>query len=200
MKILVISNSFIFRTILHDLLSRRFEDYKIQSLESITDLLHMDLQNVDCIIADTNDKYIEKLGKIKILYYNIKMIALDLKKNRDMYIKFVKSEIDGYIYDMTDDDEFIYKINRILKGEKYYEKNYPLGSYNKEENNNIEKNVNKLTKREKEILGYVSKGLSNKDISRELYISQHTVKKHISSILGKMGFKNRKDIIIMNYS
>jgi len=48
-----------------------------------------------------------------------------------------------------------------------------------------------LTAREQEILGLVAKGLSNKDISNQLDISEHTVKNHLKNILHKLHLENR---------
>ncbi|WP_152397641.1 response regulator [Paenibacillus cellulositrophicus] len=48
-----------------------------------------------------------------------------------------------------------------------------------------------LTAREREILGLVAKGLSNKEISSQLEISEHTVKNHLKNILQKLHLENR---------
>ena len=48
-----------------------------------------------------------------------------------------------------------------------------------------------LTIREHEILTQVARGLSNKDISNKLYISEHTVKNHLKNILQKLHLENR---------
>ena len=53
-----------------------------------------------------------------------------------------------------------------------------------------------LTNREKCVLNYVCKGLSNKDIANELKITDYTIKKHVSNILSKLNLRNRQDIII----
>lgn len=50
---------------------------------------------------------------------------------------------------------------------------------------------NPLTGREREILGLVAKGLSNKEISNALDISEHTVKNHLKNILQKLQLDNR---------
>jgi DNA-binding NarL/FixJ family response regulator len=52
-----------------------------------------------------------------------------------------------------------------------------------------------LTVREREVLQLVSQGLSNKLIARELQVSEHTVKFHISSIFAKLGASSRTDAI-----
>ncbi|WP_372636099.1 response regulator [Cohnella sp.] len=50
---------------------------------------------------------------------------------------------------------------------------------------------NPLTARETEILGLVARGMSNRDISSELTISEHTVKNHLKNILHKLHLENR---------
>ena len=54
-----------------------------------------------------------------------------------------------------------------------------------------------LTDRELEVLGYVMKGLTNKEIARILMITHHTVKAHVAAILRKIGAKNRLDASMM---
>jgi DNA-binding CsgD family transcriptional regulator len=53
----------------------------------------------------------------------------------------------------------------------------------------------RLTKRETEVLGLISQGLSNLDISGRLFISEYTVKDHIKKILSKMNLTSRSGII-----
>ena len=48
-----------------------------------------------------------------------------------------------------------------------------------------------LTEREFEVLGYMTKGLSNPDIANKIYVSDCTVKAHVGHILEKMKVQNR---------
>lgn len=52
-----------------------------------------------------------------------------------------------------------------------------------------------LTAREREVLGRLSQGLSNKQIARGLQISEHTVKFHVASIFTKLGASSRTDAV-----
>ena len=53
-----------------------------------------------------------------------------------------------------------------------------------------------LRPREKEVISYVSQGYSNKEIGVKLGISEQTVKCHVSSIMDKLGAKDRTEAAV----
>ena len=55
--------------------------------------------------------------------------------------------------------------------------------------------VESLTAREQEVLEHVAAGLSNRQIASALGISEHTVKFHVSALLGKLGVSSRSAAI-----
>lgn len=59
----------------------------------------------------------------------------------------------------------------------------------------VEELSDPLTARESQVLGLLGGGLSNKMIARELHISEHTVKFHISSLYSKLGASNRAEAV-----
>ncbi len=54
----------------------------------------------------------------------------------------------------------------------------------------------KLTDREMEVLKLVAKGMNNRDIAKELYISENTVKNHIRNILEKLHLHSRMEAVV----
>jgi NarL family two-component system response regulator YdfI len=54
-----------------------------------------------------------------------------------------------------------------------------------------------LTRREREVLQMLAAGLANKEIAARLAISDHTVKFHVASILGKLGVSTRTEAVSM---
>ena len=56
-----------------------------------------------------------------------------------------------------------------------------------------------LTERERAIVGLVAEGLDNKEIAARLYLSEGTVRNHISAILQKLALKNRTQLAIAFY-
>ncbi len=57
-----------------------------------------------------------------------------------------------------------------------------------------EPDLSKLTRQEKIIVEMIKQGLSNREIGEELYISESTVKKHVSNIFAKLGISSRKEL------
>lgn len=59
--------------------------------------------------------------------------------------------------------------------------------------------LDEITDREKEVMVEVARGLSNSEISEALFISEQTVKTHMSHILTKLGLRDRAQVVMVAY-
>lgn len=196
MNSIIISDSFIIRDALTNLLKINFKIDSITSYLNLKEVSNESLQNSMLLIVDlkmVTNSDISYLNSLKSRFNNLKVIILDLQNTTTILSKIATLNIDAYIMNITDKDEFSLIIKKVLKNEKYFDSellNLLLKSNKHSATNSV------LTKRELEVVSQVSKGFNNKEIAEDLYISEYTVKKHISNILSKLHFKNRRDLML----
>lgn len=195
MKVLIISESFIVRDSLSNLFKEIFDNVYIESASNKNELETKDLSNFNFIFIDATIRDTEILTiveKTRKISHDIKVMVMDVRKNKNLFLELVKLGVDGYILNILDKEEFIYIVKRIMMGKKFYDSELLQESIE----NQIDATNVKLTQREFSVLTYVCKGFSNKEIAKALAVTDYTIKKHVSSILHKLHLKNRQDIII----
>lgn len=98
--------------------------------------------------------------------------------------------VEGYVLKEALPEELLSAIRLVAKGRKYYDPTVVQQAmeYDKEYRG---KGMDELTPRELEVLAFLAKGMNNKAIAEALFITEHTVKKHIGQILEKLDLHDR---------
>lgn len=102
-------------------------------------------------------------------------------------------DVDAYVLKDAFIDEITYGLKSIERGEKFYSSAI-MTNLNRKSND--ERALNLLTERELDVLSLIGQGFNNEKISKTLYISIGTVKKHITNILSKLNLGSRVAAVI----
>ena len=103
----------------------------------------------------------------------------------------------GYISLHSHPEELIYALQMIQKGRKYYDPDIIdllVQSHRKPRLDNSR--VALLTSKEREVLQKIGLGFSNKQIAKNLFITENTVKKHVSQVLSKLDLGDRTQVAL----
>ena len=108
------------------------------------------------------------------------------------FAQAVQCGVDGYISKRSGYSNLQKAINTIVEGRTYFQPEMieELNKRKFEIESEIKK-LNSLTKRELEILKYLSVGMYNKEIALKLEISERTVKNHVSNVFKKIKVADR---------
>lgn len=119
-----------------------------------------------------------------------KFVILTSSVRKEDFIRSEEVGIDGYILKEAFAEDILYAINLVMRGKKFIDSE--ILRY-QAENNTKDDYLNDLTPREEDVLRELGKGLSNMEIAENLFISENTVKKHVSNILLKLNFNHRTE-------
>lgn len=145
--------------------------------------------NVDVAILDIEMPEATGLDVLEFIRnksINCKVIIVTTFKRSGYFERAIKNNVDAYVLKDRSIDELMKTINNVLAGNK---------EYSPELMENIFTNHNPLSNQEKILLSKVKEGLSNKEISSELYLSEGTIRNYISNILTKLNCKNRTEAV-----
>ena len=103
----------------------------------------------------------------------------------------IKAGAMGYLMKDTSSEELLQAIRNTYSNQPVMQPKIALKLMEEIQSSGSTETENALTTREVEILQYVALGKTNQDIADELFLSERTVRTHITNILAKLGLTNR---------
>jgi two-component system response regulator NreC len=126
---------------------------------------------------------------------DVKIIGLSMLHESIYIKKMLEAGAFGYILKTVDKDELITCIRNAAKGERQFSPdvlNRLLTNFVGKQNSSSP--VDLLTKREKEILVLIARGLTDKEIGEKIFLSPLTIVTHRKNLLSKLGLKNKVEL------
>lgn len=153
----------------------------------------------DVVLMDINMPRmtgVEVTGILKKLYPDIRILVLTMHSHEEYFLAAIREGADGYLLKDAPFDQVIEAIRTVAKGESVIHPSMTKKLLNFHQQRKQYDEDNSLTEREKEVLNCLVEGLSNKEIADRLFISDKTVKIHVSKIFKKLNVKSRSQVVI----
>jgi len=161
--------------------------------------------NPDVVILDISMPGMDGIEAIEIIskkHPGLNVLVLSMYDDEKYYLKMVECGVKGFILKDAGSDELEKALSAIVGGDHYFSQQLLrkiVVQSSKSEKPRLPA-LNKLSKREKEVLFYICKGYSNKEISEALQISPRTIEIHKTHLIEKTGAKNTINLILYSLS
>lgn len=149
---------------------------------------HFDLYIVDVELPDI-DAY-SLIDEIRMLQPDAKFVINTIHDEPWTVSKLTSKNVDGVVYKSGNLSQLINAMEAVVYGNQYY-----CGKF-KETQQHLRLQNDIPSGRELDILYSIAEGLSTKQISQKLYISENTVENHRKSLFRKLQAKNMADLIV----
>ncbi|WP_026572605.1 response regulator [Bacillus sp. UNC438CL73TsuS30] len=158
----------------------------------------------DVILMDINipeKNGIEATSVIKKSFPSVKVLILTMYTHDEYFMSAIREGADGYLLKDAPSQHVIDAIRSVANGQSVIhpamtKKFLNFNAFKEEEPIKASSKDSLLTEREKDVLMCLVEGMNNKEIAQKLFISDKTVKIHVSNIFKKLNVKSRSQVVI----
>jgi two-component system response regulator NreC len=140
---------------------------------------------------------IEATRRLKKDFSQVQVLILTVYEDQALLRAAIRAGASGYIVKRAAGEELIEAVRAVSRGYMYIHPSVTrmlVGDLSNEADSN-KVALESLTPRELEVMGYIIRGYSNREIAGELFISVRTVESHRASLFGKLALKNRAELV-----
>ncbi len=162
-------------------------------------------QAIEVVLLDINlpDKNgIEVCKEIKGTHAATKVIALTMHSEAAYISKMAKAGVDGYILKNSGKAEIIQAVEHVMTGQQFFSQAVTqslISAMHQPKKPTSSDFIQKLTRREKEVLRLIVEEQTTEEIAQTLFISSSTVISHRKSLLRKLNAKNSAGLVKAAY-
>ena len=207
-KILLLDNDLLvragFRLLLED--QSRFKVAVTEGTEEDCTQLASEIQPDIVLLRESINRsmVLEIIPKLVAVLRQPRIILIPLRGDSEFIIQAVNGGAVGIVF-ATQNPEVIYKaIEKVRAGEVWLDRSLiaNLLTQNIQIRNRVDPKTKKkasLSGREREVIALVGEGLKNQQIADQLFLSEVTVRHHLTSIFKKLGVTDRLELVIYAY-
>jgi two-component system, NarL family, response regulator LiaR len=153
------------------------------------DQLNPDVILIDLMMPGIDG--IEAIRRITAIRPEQRIIVLTADGKEDKILQAVKAGAMGYMLKNADPEELVHAIRRVHSGAPAFNNMILWRILSQKGGAEPHKSTGNLSKRETEVLRLLAKGYSDQEIASQLWLTEVTIRTHVSRILAKLGLKNR---------
>ena len=166
-------------------------------------------QKPNVVLLDLGLRSLNSLQVVELVKTDFplaKIIVMDLAPIQADILQYVKAGANGFILKDASLNDFLITIRTVNEGatvlppilvDSLFSQ---IVEYAVREGKSKLKDAVRMTKREREVIGLLSEGMSNKEIGQKIHISTYTVKSHIHNIMEKLALHTRLEIANYSYT
>lgn len=185
---------------------QQIKDVKLCDIDFRDPLLHTiikkeSLKIVFFVVKNLDNSHYTEIIDLKKRSPSISILVISMQITKDSVFKGIRCGAQGFISADASPQEIREAIFTVRNGHDFYSSaitSLLVSNYTnliRNEQNPKIKNVDKLSKRELEILSLWGEGLQNSEIAEKLFISIRTVETHKNNIMQKLGMHTTVDLI-----
>jgi DNA-binding NarL/FixJ family response regulator len=143
---------------------------------------------------------VEATRQIRSKYPEVRVLVLTTYDDEQWVFDAINAGASGYLLKDTPRDELVRAVRGTVAGKTFLDPSIAgkvLDQATRHQAYTPTEITSKLTEREIDILRLIARGLSNADISERLYLSEGTVRNHVSAILAKLGVADRTQAAVI---
>jgi DNA-binding NarL/FixJ family response regulator len=140
---------------------------------------------------------VEIIPGILAAYPDTQIAMLTVTDDSDTVLEALRAGALGYLLKGVSGADLVRAVRAVRQGQLYTSPTVPLPLQGLAETAEPLPNLPELTERERAVLELIGRGLTNKEIAAELFLSEKTVKAHITVILQKLGVRNRVEAALL---
>jgi DNA-binding NarL/FixJ family response regulator len=133
---------------------------------------------------------------------NVRIVILTTFGLDEYVFEAIRSGASGFLVKDTEPDELIQAVRVVAAGDALLSPSVTkrlLAEFATHAKEPPEGGLDELTEREREVVALVGEGLSNREIAERLFLSPATAKTHVSRAMGKLGVRDRAQLVVIAY-